>query len=488
MLTIPLSQISLSKTNPRRRRDEKLDAELAENVKRLGVLQPVLVRPVFGSTPKNGTPYELVAGSRRFAAAKAAGLTEIPAISRELSDVEALEVQVVENLQRADVHPLEEAEGYRQLSAKPGYDVATVAERVGRSAKYVYDRMKLLALTKEAKHLFLDDRITAGHAILLARLKPVDQARAIEDVDGLFQTEHMLWDPEDGASRNGSTKPRSVRELQVWIDTNVRFDVRDPDPMLFPETAEEIARAQKVVPITFANYIPPEARDGKTFGPRSWKRADGLMKSKKCDLSTTGVVMIGLRRGEAFAVCVAKEKCTVHWGDEIRARKKRVAEASSAPAKPEKQATAASIEAARLRGELDKAIGVAIDAADKEADGQLAQKAAAADPESFIRAFAKTVGAEFLPILKEMGEKVSSASAVDGWISRAPIAQVQRAIVIGQTEFYEDEIYGAFAVDRKALRDRHEREAREKFKAQASAQKKQAKPKKAAAVKKGGSK
>jgi len=473
MFTIPLTEIHLSKTNPRRRRDEKSDAELVESVRRHGVLQPVLVRAV----QSNGAPYELVAGSRRFAAAQVAGLTEIPAIVKDLTDTEALEVQVVENLQRADVHPLEEAEGYRQLSAKPGYDVATVAERVGRSVKYVYDRMKLLALTKEAKKLFLDDEIAAGHAILLARLKPSEQLRAIGDSDGLFQDEQTLFDPEITGRQEGSRKARSVRELQSWIDRNVRFDAREPDPMLFPETAEEIAQAKKFVPITFSNFIPPEAREGKTFGPRSWKRADGQRGSKTCELSTTGVVMVGPHRGEAFAVCVAKEKCTVHWGAEIRERKKRAevstkgtASGPGRPAEPKRDEA------------LEKALSAARDAASDEGSRRIGSAAEAMKPEAFLRTLAGLNEWNIADAIEQMGEKLKArgpAGAI-AWLKGAPLPRVQHALaLIGENYGSSVALASAFGVDLRALDKEYEKRAREAHKAaQTSAQ--PAKPKAAA--------
>jgi ParB/RepB/Spo0J family partition protein len=343
--TIPLEQIMPSPLNPRRAVTGDQLEELAASIREKGLLQPVLVRPGV-----NGAgAFELVCGHRRLAAAQVVGLEELPAIVRELDDQAVLEIQVIENLQRADLHPLEEAESYRRLLLVKGYDVARIAEKIGRSVKYVYDRVKLLELTKEAKKLFLEDKITAGHAILLARLKPKDQERAIDpDVNhhhpALFVEERTLWDPQADEeedepfplARNPKDpylgiKPRSVRELQAWIDVNVRFDAKAPDPMLFPATAETLATttSKRIVPITQANFIPPEARDGRTWGPRSWKRADGQKGSKTCDYGVTGFIAVGPGRGDAFTVCVNKEKCTVHWGAELRAKQKRTGKAAA---------------------------------------------------------------------------------------------------------------------------------------------------------------
>jgi ParB family chromosome partitioning protein len=190
---IPLDNLTPSKLNPRRRFDPKAMEELTLSVKAKGILQPLLVR-------KNGTgkgrdsgaagaggceSYEIVAGQRRARAAKAAGLAAVPCVIRALTDQEALESMVIENLQRADVHPLEEAAGYKQLMAMAGQgagkmDVGAIAAKVGRSVAYIYDRVKLCALIPEAQKIFLADKITAGHAILLARLAPEDQKRCID--------------------------------------------------------------------------------------------------------------------------------------------------------------------------------------------------------------------------------------------------------------------------------------------------------------------
>lgn len=333
---VAVADIQLSKTNPREGIHPERLKELTASVRQLGVLEPVILRPL---EKKNGKAYELVCGQRRLQAARAAELAEIPAIVRPLNDQEALELQLVENLQREDLHPLDEAAGYRQLMARAKYDVARIAERIGRSVKYVYDRVKLLQLAPEAKKLFLEDRISAGIAILLARLKPADQKRALED--GIFEHEDLLWSPQagglDSRENRSAEKARSVREVQGWIDQHVKFDVEAPDlPDLFPETATAVASAEeqkrKVIPITYEAFVQSDARDkNRIFGPRSWKRADGKegrddfgrkVKSKTCERSGLGVIMTGPGRGEALEVCVSRS-CEIHFPQS--AKKKRAA-------------------------------------------------------------------------------------------------------------------------------------------------------------------
>lgn len=161
---IPLTQLKESPLNHRRTWGD-MD-ELTESVRRQGVLQPVLARPM------GGKDFELVFGHRRYRAAKLAELLEVPAMVREMTDVEVLEAQVVENVQRVDVHPLEEAEGYEQLLKQKAkaYTVDDIAAKVGKSKAYVYGRMKLLALGKEAREAFYRGGLTASTALLVARI------------------------------------------------------------------------------------------------------------------------------------------------------------------------------------------------------------------------------------------------------------------------------------------------------------------------------
>ncbi|NOS67947.1 MAG: ParB/RepB/Spo0J family partition protein [Candidatus Peribacteraceae bacterium] len=336
MVHLEISKVTPSKTNPRKNFDAAALQELSISVKKHGILQPILVRPLNGS----GT-FEIVAGERRFRAAKAAELKEIPATVRELSDQAVLEIQVIENLQREDLHPMEEAEGYRQLIAirpkgEAPYDAARIAERIGRSVKYVYDRIKLLNLIEPLRKEFSEDKITAGHAILLARLSAKDQ-KLVHD-RGLYQHEHAHF-KEIVADSDGK-KAVSVRELQQFIDEHCRFvPERDVDPMLFPETtallksADPKKKSDKIVAISLG-YVQDTARTGgeKHVSPLSWKRADGKQGSKPCDFSVIGVVVAGENRAKAFRVCLQKEKCKTHWAEWQRARAKNRGQTGPLPA------------------------------------------------------------------------------------------------------------------------------------------------------------
>jgi len=328
---LALDTVHESAWNPRKHWNVVKLKELTESVVAHGVLDPILARP-------DATGYEIAAGHRRYRAAKGAGLEVIPAIVREMTDAEFLEVLAFENLHHENVHPLEEAECYHQLLAKGhGYDVARIAERVNKDRTYIYDRLKLRQLIKMAQKLFLEETITLGHAVILARLTGDDQARALDPNvtgGGLFTRELVLFGPDDRpAGRAQALKPVSVREFQGWVDKHVRFNPIAADPVLFPETVGVVTAAveakEKVVAITHDHYIDPDAREGKTFGPRSWRRADGAAKSKACDYAVAGVIVVGPGRGDAFKVCVNKDKCATHWGAEQRDRKRRAVSGAS---------------------------------------------------------------------------------------------------------------------------------------------------------------
>lgn len=179
---VPLECVRPSTTNPRKHFNPTALAELAESIKQHGVAQPILVRPIERAA-NSIVYYEIVAGERRYRASSLAGYSTVPAIVRTLSDVEALEIQVIENLQRADLHPLEEAEGYEQLMKLHHFTADQLADKVGKSRAYIYARLKLCALEPAARQSFFDGALTASTALLVARI-PVKklQQEAVKEI------------------------------------------------------------------------------------------------------------------------------------------------------------------------------------------------------------------------------------------------------------------------------------------------------------------
>lgn len=191
--TIRVARIGASPTNPRKHFDQAALDELAESIRRHGVLQPILVRPNPDQVRGPREEFEIVSGERRWRAAQAAELREIPALVRELGDAEVLEIQVIENLQRADLHPLEEAEGYEALHQRHGYTVADIAAKVGKSERYVYARMKLCALCEKARKAFYAGKLSPTTALLVARIPDAGlQAKATAEIT------EARWSADEG--------------------------------------------------------------------------------------------------------------------------------------------------------------------------------------------------------------------------------------------------------------------------------------------------
>lgn len=168
-----------SPLNPRKTFDKETLAELAEDLGRHGMLQPVLVRPHPKKPPGS---FELIFGARRLRAARLAKLETIPAMVRDLVDEQVLELQIVENTKRDGIEPLEEAEAYEQLHTRFHQDVDDIAKKVGKSKAYVYGRMKLLALGKEGRKALAEGTLVHSVALLLARVSPELQAEALEEL------------------------------------------------------------------------------------------------------------------------------------------------------------------------------------------------------------------------------------------------------------------------------------------------------------------
>jgi ParB family chromosome partitioning protein len=174
--SIPIGEIHPGRYQPRQKFDEdELDA-LAESVRAKGILQPILVRP----HPDKTGEFELVAGERRWLAAQRAQLQDVPAIIRDLTDKDTLEIGLVENVQRQDLSPLEEAEGYKRLVDEFSHTQETLASIVGKSRSHVANTIRLLNLPDEVKTHLYERRLTAGHArALLTAADPAALARRI---------------------------------------------------------------------------------------------------------------------------------------------------------------------------------------------------------------------------------------------------------------------------------------------------------------------
>lgn len=166
--TVAIADITVSATNPRNHYDETALKELSQSIEQIGVLQPVLLRP-------KGKKYELVCGERRYRASKMAGKKTIPANIRDLTDEEAFEAQIIENLERKDVHPLDEALAFKSMLDSQRYTMQDIAAKVVKPETFIAQRLKLNDLVPEVKKDFFNGEIGVGHAVLIARLSSESQ-------------------------------------------------------------------------------------------------------------------------------------------------------------------------------------------------------------------------------------------------------------------------------------------------------------------------
>ena len=347
---VPLRSLSESPLNPRKHFDPTKLAELAASIGQHGIVEPLVVREL-------GDGYQIVAGARRFRAATAAGLESVPCVVRHYSDEDVMELTIVENCQRDDLSPLEQARGFRQLltSNPDRFSVSAIAAKVGMSMAWVWDRIKLLDLIPEVQTLLERGRISVGHAVVIARQKPADQARIIglgeeDGRGGLWLEERGLLD-EVGEDGPVSYKPRSIREMEGWIADHIRFDVAhmaQAQPLDFEDVAASVEEAVRVagpsavVAITHDNWVDEDLTEsGAIYTCDEWKLADGSPDAPACHDAVLGIVTVGARRGRSYDVCVASDKCTVHFAERIA----RQREAASPRAKGGASAPSATEEA-----------------------------------------------------------------------------------------------------------------------------------------------
>lgn len=194
---VPLETLISGKYQPRQRMDEEALNALASSVKEKGVLQPILVRPVQHATAL----YEIIAGERRWQAAQRAGLEQIPVIIKEMSDQEALETALIENIQRNDLTPLEEAEGYHRLMREFNYTQENLAQVLGKSRSHLANMLRLLSLPETVKSYIQQGKLSAGHGRALIG-HPSAEALAIKMIkEGLSvrQAENLVQAPRKTA-------------------------------------------------------------------------------------------------------------------------------------------------------------------------------------------------------------------------------------------------------------------------------------------------
>lgn len=209
---VRLSEIEPNRNQPRKQFDDAALSELADSIKTHGVIQPLLVRPL-----SNGT-YQLIAGERRWRASRMVGLSEIPVIIKEMSDKEAMEIALVENLQREDLNPMEEARGYRELMENYDLTQDDIAQRVGKSRPAVANVLRLLNLPEEVADYIAKGEISAGHARAILSLDK--QENMIIFAKEIIAKKLNVRESEKIAKKlNNSTKNKNKKQTVSKRDT-----------------------------------------------------------------------------------------------------------------------------------------------------------------------------------------------------------------------------------------------------------------------------
>ncbi|MBL4596620.1 MAG: ParB/RepB/Spo0J family partition protein [Robiginitomaculum sp.] len=226
--TLPIDLLQRNPEQPRRHFDEAELSVLAQSIRAQGILQPILVRPIVGTNQ-----YQIVAGERRWRAAGQAGLRDIPVYVRELSDREVMEVALVENIQRADLNPMEEAQGYRVLIDQFKHTQEDVAQAIGRSRSHIANTVRLLELPAAVQTHVTEGQLSAGHArALLSATDPVSLAEQVIKLGlNVRQTEKWVRDslqaPETKTRKQVSSRHKDpdIQALEAQISQNLGLQV-----------------------------------------------------------------------------------------------------------------------------------------------------------------------------------------------------------------------------------------------------------------------
>ena len=390
---LPIAVLQESPTNPRRRFDETALNELAASIKAKGILQPILVRAL------DAKKFEVVLGARRFRASKLAALEEVPVRIKQMTDAECVEAQLVENIQREGVHPLEEAFAFHALLHTDGlqYDVQSLAAKSGKSPAFVATRLRLVELIPSIAEAFLADKIGVGHALEIAKLPQGEQQRAF---DAAFRSMYS------GGKEGRILLP--VRELTTWIEQNILLTLDSApfdkdDESLLPE-AGSCAHCPKRTgfnTLLFGDVFKDSCTDGVCYNAKLTrhierqvtekpklvqistefgKPAEGQVlgrgryvalnlagkngkqkqplsaQQKPCKSMGEAIVFEGSERGRTVKVC-ADPSCAVHFADKQGPSPEQIAKEREKRRKELERSKAEAMFRHRVLAEIIKRVG-----------------------------------------------------------------------------------------------------------------------------------
>jgi ParB family chromosome partitioning protein len=265
IFNLAIETVHRDEHQPRRHFDSARLDELASSIKQKGVIQPILVR----RTPHDGGGYKIIAGERRWRAAQLAGLKEIPAIVKEVSEPESFELALIENLQREDLNPIEEAEGYKRLIDEHGLNQESVAQRVGKDRSTIANALRLLQLPVEIKHSLIDGSLNMGHARALlgltdakkmkeAALDVVHHKLSVRATEGLVRKLKEAALPAPRAEHAKAAPSAQLRDLTEKLQRALGTKVRVHD-----------AGGQGHLEIAFGSYDELDGLIARVTGTKS---------------------------------------------------------------------------------------------------------------------------------------------------------------------------------------------------------------------------
>lgn len=223
-MTLPIEQVVPNPDQPRRSFNEEALSELASSIREKGILQPLIVRPYGGQPPV----YQIVAGERRWRAAQVAQLHEVPVIVRDFSDTEVLEIAIVENIQRADLNPIDEARGYRQLIDRFGHTQEKLGEVLGKSRSHIANALRLMQLPEEVQLMLAEGDLSAGHArALITTADPLALARQVVARDlSVRETEKLSKAPAHPSQPTGAKAEKDADTRALESDLSAALGMK----------------------------------------------------------------------------------------------------------------------------------------------------------------------------------------------------------------------------------------------------------------------
>ena len=274
-MMVRLSSIEPNRGQPRKNFDEASLSELAESIREHGVLQPLLVRRIEGGTSLSGDSYQLVAGERRWRASRMAGLTEVPVVVREMTEAEVMEFGLIENLQREDLNPLEEAGGYQELIETFGLTQEAVARKVGRSRSAIANALRILRLPRQVHPWLVDGSLSMGHAKALIGIEDQDKlvelarlaaekglsVREVERLAARIKAENL-----PAAPKKAENVDHYYREMQLALNNElgrkVKINLRSEDKGVVEIAFYSKEDLQQIAGLLSGQHTDPEQGNG----------------------------------------------------------------------------------------------------------------------------------------------------------------------------------------------------------------------------------